>query len=113
MTMTKMLSGDRALSQEGFYRGEKKTAKLDNFAWSNQIRKNETFFGYKFCLRYHSAWMGLNFPKRPQASPRKNGKTSISSGAKKIGLGYSKFFGMRGSFRQSACQFVSLSVMLS
>ena len=67
----------------------KEPSTLQHFAWSNQIRKNKTLFGYKFRPRSHSA---LDGPQLPKTSPRKNGKTSIFSGAQKIELHNSTFF---------------------
>ena len=52
----------------------------------------KTFFWYKFRPRAHSA---LDAPQLPKTFSRKNGKTSISSGAQKIELHNSTFFGIK------------------
>ena len=57
--------------------------KLKSFAWSYQTQNFKTFFWFDFCPRFSSA---LDRNQLPETSPRKNDKTSISSGVQKIEL---------------------------
>ena len=60
-----------------------KLSKLEPFAWSHWIRKYLFYFRYEFRPRSRPA---LKMAQLPKTSSRKNGKTSIFSGAQKIEL---------------------------